>query len=481
MNRPRNSIIAALTFIGLFVSLQPVRANPIQVPSGTPTTLQAPINVDVPDTTLSLTGCASPNAFVTIFDGNEPAGTVVADSNGRFTKKITANQSGLHNIRLYYDDVNGRTSSIITKNISLTPHSNTAFDLLLPTTIEHEPEPVRVGNYLIFRGTTCPSALVNVTLNNNFTMAAKADQRGNWYAIADTEDYYIGAHTYTAVSSLNNRTSDVTQKYQFNTAGPSAGGVPAPAELTTPVITEPVDNFLSSSPLVTFRGSGPTTTAIEIFIDGEQAGAVYTNALGEFTFQLSMFANRHVVTVRACQDKTCTDFSNEVAVRYAGNLDSCSMRFGLGEYRFFGLAPDDGVDLLVRNLMGLPAYDVLLDWGDASVEHFNLANDDSVRLHHVYKQQGLFNGSITLKDSRGCTYTQYFTVEVARDAQTNWLWYGLIASVGTGLLIAGRHFAWLARFRGSRVIKVILPHLYQPYVLPGSDTETEPVTYSTKN
>src|SRR5690606_20509297 len=133
------------------------------------------------------------------------------------------------------------------RNIHLSAQKDTALDILLPTTIEHEPEPVVAGNYLIFRGSTCPGSLVNVNIDNNLTLAAKADSKGNWYVIANTDNYYKGGHTYDAASSLASQISPKTQKYQFNVTGTGPAPGEPPSQLTPPVITEPADLFLSAS------------------------------------------------------------------------------------------------------------------------------------------------------------------------------------------------------------------------------------------
>lgn len=226
------------------------------VPPGVPTPAPGTsIKVGVPDTSLNISGCASPNAFVELFRNNVPVGTTTADSQGRFFKHLTVTNSdaGLQSLKLYYHDVNNRTSSIVSRSVNLAPQSQTDIDILMPTTIEHEPEPVRAGGYLIFRGSTCPGALVNVSLDNNLTLAALADSKGNWYVIANTDNYYKGGHVYDAVSHLHGRSSQVTQKYQFNVVGPGQAPGEPPAELTTPVIVEPKDLFLSSSRYVTVR------------------------------------------------------------------------------------------------------------------------------------------------------------------------------------------------------------------------------------
>ena len=173
-------IVILLLIVGL--NFLPVFSQ-TYAPSGIPT--EAPgtdVSVGVPDTHLILTGCASPNALIQIFNDNVLAGAVTANGKGRFSKVITVTNAnaGLHTLKLYYQDANNRTSSVVDKVVNLTSQADTNVDILLPTTIEHSPEPVSAGDYLIFRGSTCPGALVNVNLDNNLTLAARGDSKGNW-------------------------------------------------------------------------------------------------------------------------------------------------------------------------------------------------------------------------------------------------------------------------------------------------------------
>lgn len=416
-----SSIIAQL-ILGVLIA----HSAPVAVPSDTPVEIGTPVSAGVPDTVLNFTGCASPYAFVTIFDNNNPAGTVIADGSGRFSKKIVAQKYGLHNIKAYFDDVNNRTSSTITKNISLTAHSVTNLDLLLPTTIEHEPEPVKIGNYLIFRGTTCPFSLVNVIINNNFTLAAQANDRGNWYVIANTEDYYIGAHIYEALSSVNDQTSLKTQKYQFTTIGKNSSYQPKPPDLTIPTITNPPDQFLSSTKNIIVSGTGPNNSQIEIYIDDVLRGSVYTNPIGEWSFNMTMLDTLHSVKVRSCFQNKCSEFSQPTRISFGGELARCSLNFTLSSYRFYNLTKNEGLDLNITNLTGSPEYETLIDWGDATIEHATLLNDSFMKMHHVYKQNGQFNGVITILDSIGCSHSQYFSVQIEDKASPDLLYLAII-------------------------------------------------------
>ncbi|HEX9679334.1 MAG TPA: Ig-like domain-containing protein [Candidatus Saccharimonadales bacterium] len=439
---------------------------PVPVPSGVPTEAPGtPIKVGVPDTTLTVSGCSSPNAFVQLFDNNTSVGTAIAGNSGQFSKKIVIDNdsAGLHNIRIYYDDVNGRTSSIITQNISLSSQSNTALNLLLPTTIEHEPEPVALGSFLIFRGTTCPQSLVNVVINNNFTLAAQADQRGNWYVIADTENYYVGSHTYDALSSKNGQLSPKTQKYLFTTVGDGSGPLPRRPELTIPQIIEPVDQFSTNSRAVTVRGTGPINTQIELYVDDQLEGSVFTNAFGEWSFIFTMQRQLQTIRAKSCFNQNCSELSPGVQIRYIGPLAFCddtntgqtananrlvlaetdevviqscvcSLNFNLAQYRFFGIRKGAGLDLELHNIIGAVNFDALIDWGDATIEHLTLVSHDALKLHHIYKQSGQYNGSITFTDAQGCLQTQYFSAEVGQGALN--LWALLIIPTG-GAVVYG--------------------------------------------
>lgn len=421
----------------------------IPVPPGVPVETSTPIELEVPETTLTMTGCASPNAFVTIFDDNTPVATVVADSLGRYEKKINAEGPGLKNVKAYFEDVNGRTSSTVTRNISLSAHQNTVLNMLLPTTIEHEPEPVVVGEYLIFRGTTCPYALVNVTLDNNFTLAAKADDRGNWYVIADTSNYFVGQHTYHALSSVNSLISQNTEKYQVKVLDPSDGrdGGQADPLLVPPEILDPRDGYLTSTPDVVISGIGPTNTQIEIIIDGLVVGSVFTNAIGEWTFKMYMSADQHVVQARSCRDGGCSDLSNSVRIYYNGDFGLCSITFELDKYRFWGLSEQDGIDLDLMFRTGVPEHDVLIDWGDAVVEHITLYRNEPIKLHHVYESIGQYNGIITIKDANNCTHTQYFSVDVSGRTQFSPWWLLLLPALLAAAWAVYEALTWRSRRR----------------------------------
>ncbi len=403
------------------------------VPSGVPTEApDEPVQLTVPEGTLEISGCASPNAFVTIFDNNTPVGTVVANNFGYFSKLIGSQSYGLSKIQAFQEDRFQNISSTAQFITSLNAHEDNFLNVFLPPTVYHDKDPVIIGDYLTFRGFTCPNATVNLNINNNFTLVAKANEFGNWWVVADTSLYALGTHTYTVVAEVNSKLSEKSEAYIFRTAKRFKGdqGNLYPSELTTPQITSPRDRSLSSSKQITVSGIGPANTQIELFADGKLIGSAFSNPLGDWNFIFNMTSSQNSLTARACVDGTCTGFSEPVLVFFGGDVASCRPLLELEDYRFWGLRRNDGVDLEMNLLSGQPEYQILLDWGDATIENITLYRDKNTSYHHVFKDIGQYNGSITIEDSQGCKDTQYFSVSVTKDfRQIPWLIVIIIATL----------------------------------------------------
>lgn len=400
-----------------------------------------PVTVGVPATALAVRGCASPSAFVQIFDNAASVGAVVADSRGQFSKTLTysLDGTGLHTVKLFFDDTNGRTSSVVNATASVNVQATTPLNLLLPSTVEHEPEPVAIGSFLIFRGTTCPNALVSLRLDNNQTLNTQANDGGNWFIIADTEQYYVGTHVYKVTSRLGSQTSLPSHVYQFTTIG-TPPPRPVQPNLSAPTIIEPSDGYLSSTPLVGVRGTGPPNAQLELLIDDQPSGSVFVGANGEWSFNLTMNSALHTITARTCYNGRCGQPSQSVRIRLAGDPSFCRSPLRLQDYRFYNVHPNQGIDL---TLVNPPEAEGLLDWGDTVVENLTLVSADQTRLHHVYKDVGLYSGSVNVSQG-GCNVVRHFSAHVTA-ATSVWGWW-LIAPflLFTLIIIYVRHH-WLQR------------------------------------
>ncbi len=388
------------------------------VPSGVPTEAPGePVQLSVPEGTLTLSGCASPSAFVTIFQDNTPVGTVVANNFGRFSKLIGSQDFGLSKIQAFQEDRFQHISSTAEFSTSLDAHEDNSLEVFLPPTVYHDKDPAVIGEYLTFRGFTCPGATVNLNINNNFILVATANSLGNWWVIADTSLYALGTHTYSVVAQLNSQVSEESDQYIFRTARrfPGDQGNLYPSELTTPQITSPKDRSLTSTRQVTVGGIGPSNTQIELFADDQLVGSAFSNPNGEWNFRYTMTNSQNSLKVRACADNTCTDFSESILVFFSGDVSSCTPLLEIDPVRIWGLRRNDGIDLNMIIKSGAPQYEILLDWGDATVEHITLYRSNDTSYHHVYKDIGQYNGSLTVEDAQGCKETYFFSVSVTKD------------------------------------------------------------------
>ena len=401
-----------VTFFSLLVPLQLAA---IDVHAST-----APAEFTIPDTTMTIKGFASPNAFVQIFDGDALIGTVVADGNGVFEKTFSAMSNGLHNIKLQYQDNNGLTSDVVSQTINIRQRSDTASEFYLPPTLSVSPRVSVEGDLVTFSGSTIPNATVEIILDGgNLILRPESDANGDYSISTDTTGFYFGIHTLRATSSQGGLKSFPTQSLDF-TVNPAGQDSPSPSDagesLAPPVITsggivatDQADNLI--------RGTAPPNSQIIIFLDGEPIGSTFANEDGAWFFNISISGVDSHIRAIACVDNACSDYSNLLTLEFEGELDDCaSFRFWMDEYRVWGLEQSDGVDLKITGISGTAPYEVLIDWGDTTTNRFSRDAGQSFNLHHVYHGYGHFNGSITMLDDTDCQYTRYFSVNVDQES-----------------------------------------------------------------
>lgn len=137
------------------------------------------------------------------------------------------------------------------------------------------------------------------------------------------------------------------------------------------------------------------------------------------------------ISARSCYQSRCGEFSDGVRVRYGGDITACKLEFRLRDYRFWGLAANQGLDLALSQLSGSQTYDLLVDWGDATVEHLTFPDGHLPRFHHVYNNYGQYNGSVAVGDGDGeCQSIAYFSVLVTPGNPPNWWLLGVIPLAG---------------------------------------------------
>lgn len=426
----------------------------LQLVSATAGASTAPVQFAVPDTTLQIQGFASSNAFVQIFDGDALVGTVIADANGVFNKNFPSMTSGLHNIRLQYQDASGLFSDQVSQTINVRSQSDTAVEYFLPPTVDISPSSVTEGDLVSFSGSSIPNATIEIILDGGaLILRPQTDANGRYSISVDTGGYYFGKHSIRATTLQGGLKSFQSQKREFIVNPISADAQnpgTAPRTLEPPVITaSPIIATDSETNLI--RGTAPPYSQIIIYIDGEPVGSTFANSEGQWFFNVTILDSSSEIRVVACIENECSDLSNSVTIEFSGELGRCStFRFWLAEYRYWGIETGNGIDVPVTGVSGIAPYEVLVDWGDQVTERFNRNDAASYKLHHVYDDTGQFNGSITMVDDSGCEYTRYFSVDVR---EGGWLELWMIAAASATLLISG--YAIRKRFvRNQRRVKL---------------------------
>ena len=418
---------------------------PVQMASSSVLAANAPVQFTIPDTTLTIKGFASPGAFVQIVDGDALIGTVIADGNGVFERDFPAMSAGLHNIRIVYDDADGTPSDPLTQTINVRAQSDTAVEYFLPPTLTVRPVSLVEGELVSFSGTSIPNAVVEILLDGGTTiLRPQSDATGRYSISVDTTGYYFGEHSVLASASQGGLTSFQTLKKPFivlpieSNAGTDSG----PGDLTPPIInTESPGGEveIESNPSL-IRGSAAPNTQIIIYLDGEPIGSTFSNADGNWFFNIPINSPSHQIRAVSCFGAECSDFSNLVTLVFAGDLGECSIhRFWLSDYRFFDVEENSGINLNVTGVAGTPPYEIAIDWGDTITERFNRDSAQTFNIHHVYELMGSYNGTITIVDEAGCEYSRYFSVHVIEDRMSFAFILSIVGPTTLALLILMRY------------------------------------------
>lgn len=175
------------------------------------------VSANVPDTEATFIGYASPNAFITFYDGGAVVGTVSANSSGGFSKTLFHQTADIHSFNITSEDVYGRTAPTYSFVVTLIPQHNTIIsNIVLPTTIALSATEINQGEAINILGSTTPGANVALfvhseTINKNFSAPAS----GHWnYRLQ--ENLTPGNHSTYARVSVGNLLSSNSQSLSFS-------------------------------------------------------------------------------------------------------------------------------------------------------------------------------------------------------------------------------------------------------------------------
>ncbi len=200
--------------------------------------------------------------------------------------------------------------------------------------------------------------------------------------------------------------------------GPEAGSigisgiVPAPPPTTAATITSPKDgqHFIISP--VTFSGTCPKNTLVEMYKNDIFGGSSSCTDQGTFSIDVDLLygENKMIARVYDALNQPGPD-SNTVTVYYdvlppqLGPLSS--LDFGGAQLllntdaAFRGVFPGKEMSFPLDIIGGTPPYAVNIQWGDANNKVVSRNDNVTFRTPHTYQKAGIFQISIQATDSQG--------------------------------------------------------------------------------
>ena len=409
-----------------------------------PQTKNENFELTVPSPSIKVFGKAAPGGLVTIKNGNNVVGTVVADSSGNFSYAFST-VAGIHEITTYYDDPVSNRSVINAKSVSVQPQHQAEHEVYLSPTIERAtPETVTQGSLIQVRGYTYAGA--KVTLNIDFgskTYMVTADGNGFYDFVINSNELVLGSHSATISSESNSEQSDVSKQINFNinprtdSPNPSAPDlIVNPDQLPPPIPNTPGDGAIIDSNTVTITGESVPFAQINIFENGTLWGSVFADENGRWSFDYRATFTPVTFSFEACIDGRCSVLSKTITLNFKGLDEVCKPSVKLKKYRFWGLAENETFELEVKSASSDEGI-VEIIWNDGTVERFDYEKNTTFIYEKSYRDKGNYNGKLRFYEGRNiedntCYAERYFSVHVINNAEGgffSWLIIILIAMI----------------------------------------------------
>jgi hypothetical protein len=191
-----------------------------------------------------------------------------------------------------------------------------------------------------------------------------------------------------------------------------SGTVPAKPPTIAAAITAPANGAHFSASPVTFSGSCPKNTLIEIFKNDIFAGSTPCSDAGRFTIDIDLLIGKNTVTAKVYDslNQPGPD-SNSVIVYYdalppqAGPttlLDFGGSQLLLNTDAVFrGTFPEHELSIPIDILGGVPPYAINVQWGDTNNKIIPRNDNATFNATHIYTRPGTYQISIQASDAGG--------------------------------------------------------------------------------
>lgn len=190
------------------------------------------------------------------------------------------------------------------------------------------------------------------------------------------------------------------------------GTMPGKAPTIAATIVSPNSQQRFSTSPVTFSGTCPVNTLVEIFKNDIFAGSIPCNDAGTYSVSIDLMIGQNVLIARVYNalnqpgpDSTPLTVYYDALPPQAGPLTSLS--FGGAQLllntdaAFRGVFPDQELNIPIDILGGTPPFAINVQWGDSNNKVVSRNDNVTFKVGHTYLKAGTYQISIQASDALG--------------------------------------------------------------------------------
>lgn len=190
------------------------------------------------------------------------------------------------------------------------------------------------------------------------------------------------------------------------------GTMPGKPPVIAAAIKSPNNQARFSASPITFSGSCPANTLVEVFKNDIFAGSTPCSEAGIFTLEIDLLNGQNTIIARVYDalNQAGPD-SNPITVYYDAlpvqasaltTLDFGSAQLLLNTDAVFrGSFPDKEMSIPIDIIGGTPPFAINIQWGDSNNKVISRNNNTTFKTAHTYKKAGTYQISIQASDAMG--------------------------------------------------------------------------------
>jgi len=241
--------------------------------------VEIPANATTFDTSVTVTGTASPNQTVEVLDGAAPKGRPQADASGNWTLNLTGLSVAAHAIKAVAQYSDKPESAVRTFTVAAAD-TPTIASIKDPKGVEIPANGTTFDTSVTVTGTASPNQTVEVLDGSAPKGRPQADASGNW--TLNLTGLSVAAHAIKAVAQYGDKPESAVRTFTV-----AAAATPTIASIKDPKGIEIPANGTTFDTSVTVTGTASPMQTVEVFDGTTLKGRFQADASGNWTSNLS--------------------------------------------------------------------------------------------------------------------------------------------------------------------------------------------------